>query len=38
VAGVVVTPTLDARKLGADFMIFEQRMQEKALERRAGGA
>jgi hypothetical protein len=32
-----VTPTLDARKLGADFPIFEQRMQEKALERRAVG-
>jgi hypothetical protein len=31
VAEVVVTPTLDARKLGADFPIFEQRMHEKAL-------
>jgi hypothetical protein len=39
VAEVVVTPTLDARKLlRADFPIFEQRMHEKALERRAGGA
>ena len=35
---MVVTPTLDARKPGADFPIFEQRMHEKALERRAGGA
>jgi hypothetical protein len=38
VAEVVVTPTRDARKLGADFPIFEQRMDEKTLERRAGGA
>lgn len=30
-AEVVVTLTLDARKLGADFPIFEQRMHEKAL-------
>jgi hypothetical protein len=30
VAEVVVTPTLAARKLGADFPIFEQRMDEKA--------
>jgi hypothetical protein len=37
VADVVVTPTLDARKLGADLPIFEQRMHEKALEGRAGG-
>jgi hypothetical protein len=28
---VVVTLTLAARKLGADFPIFEQRMHEKAL-------
>jgi len=38
VADVVVTPTLAARKLGADFPIFEQRMHEKTLERRAAGA
>jgi hypothetical protein len=31
VAEVVVTPTLEARKLGADLPIFEQRMHEKAL-------
>jgi hypothetical protein len=31
VAEVVVTPSLDARKLRADFPIFEQRMQGKAL-------
>jgi hypothetical protein len=30
-AEVVATPTLAARKLGADFPIFEQRMHEKAL-------
>lgn len=28
---MVVTLTFDARKLGADFPIFEQRMHEKAL-------
>jgi len=35
VTDVVVTPTLAARKLEADF---EQRMHEKTLERRAAGA
>jgi len=31
VAEVVVTLTIDARKLDADYPIFEQRMHEKAL-------
>jgi hypothetical protein len=33
---VVTPPSMPA--MGADFPIFEQRMDEKALERRAGGA